>query len=83
MKKGGKFLADKGIESVGIQDPRSDIEKFGMMRAKYYRDLVGAGQINPDDAANRLRAEVAQRSMAVGIMNEQQGLMMMGQRQPE
>jgi hypothetical protein len=75
IRKGGQFLADRGPEYAGMQDPMTEIQKWGMLRADHYRQLVEAGQMNPDDAVSAWRQEVAQRSMAVGILSEQGQLM--------
>jgi hypothetical protein len=70
VQKGGSYLASRGPEYAGVQDPMSSIQKFGMMRAQYYRQMVEAGQMNNDDAIYAWKNELAQMSMAQGIMNE-------------
>ena len=76
ISKAGTFLAQLDQVDATSGHPMIKVQKYGAMLAEKYKQLVAAGQINPDDAIKQWKSEIAQLALSQGLINTQESASM-------
>jgi len=74
MQDAGEFLSSDQVMQLGPEHPMVKMQKWGMMRARYYDQLLAQKKMNPDDAKRAYDKEVSEMAMAQGLMSQLGGL---------